>query len=157
MLGTTIAAFITGGATTAIFLNLSLFLAFARLFPNYEIRLFFFIPVKIKYLGWLNWAFIGYTIFTATMTGKAAAIVSIINYFVFFGIDIIKDIKHGRRAYNNKRSYHARVPQKLIIHKCVVCGKTEKDDPNLEFRYCVDCQGDYEYCMEHLYSHQHVR
>lgn len=156
MVGTTAAAFITGGATTAVYLNLSLFLACARLFPNYEIRLFFFFPIKIKYLGWLNWAIIGYTIITADIPVKAAAIVSIINYFLFFGTDIIRDMKHGGRAYNNKRRFYAKIPRDITIHKCEVCGKTEKDDKRLDFRYCVECQGDHEYCMEHLDKHQHV-
>ena len=41
-------------------------------------------------------------------------------------------------------------------HRCAVCGRTELDDPKLEFRYCSRCDGNYEYCMDHLYTHVHV-
>ncbi len=42
------------------------------------------------------------------------------------------------------------------IHKCAVCGRTELDDPDLEFRYCSKCAGNREYCSDHLYTHVHV-
>ena len=42
------------------------------------------------------------------------------------------------------------------IHRCAVCGRTELDDPNLEFRYCSRCKGNYEYCQDHLFTHKHV-
>ncbi|MBR5738900.1 MAG: hypothetical protein IKY02_02805, partial [Lachnospiraceae bacterium] len=40
-------------------------------------------------------------------------------------------------------------------HKCAICGRTEKTNPELEFRYCSKCVGNYEYCMDHLYTHLH--
>lgn len=46
---------------------------------------------------------------------------------------------------------------KKPIHRCVVCGRTELDDPNLEFRYCSKCDGGLEYCSDHLYTHVHVK
>ncbi len=42
-------------------------------------------------------------------------------------------------------------------HRCAVCGRTELDDPNLEFRYCSKCNGNYEYCSDHLFTHEHVQ
>ena len=42
------------------------------------------------------------------------------------------------------------------LHRCAICGRTELDDPNLEFRYCSKCAGSREYCMDHLYTHRHV-
>ena len=42
------------------------------------------------------------------------------------------------------------------IHRCAVCGRTEQDDPDLEFRYCSKCAGNHEYCSDHLYTHVHV-
>ena len=42
-------------------------------------------------------------------------------------------------------------------HRCAVCGRTELDDPNLEFRYCSKCNGNYEYCQDHLFTHEHVK
>ncbi len=157
MLGTTLAAFITGGSVTATYLNLSLFLAFAMIYPNYEFLLFFILPVKVKYLAWLNWFFIGITVLFFPLPNKIAAIVSIINYFIFFGKDMITGAKNNRTVYSNRKRFRQNMPKDFTIHKCVICGKTEKDDPKMDFRYCVDCDGDYEYCMEHLKTHEHVK
>lgn len=157
MIGTTIAAFLTGGGTTAVYLNLSLFLAFAYMFPNYQILLFFILPVKMKYLAWVDVAFIVYAVLTEPLAGKAAAVVSILNFIIFFGRDIFIRIKSGRSAYYNRRRFDAKIPKDLVMHRCEVCGRTEKDGKDLEFRYCVDCDGDHEYCMEHLGTHKHIK
>ena len=42
-------------------------------------------------------------------------------------------------------------------HKCAICGRTEIDSPQLEFRYCSKCEGSYEYCSDHLFTHEHVK
>jgi membrane associated rhomboid family serine protease len=157
MLCTTIAVFSTGGIATAIYLNTSLFLAFARIYPDFTLMLFFILPVKVKYLAWLEWFFLIYTIATMPLSLSAAAIAAIINYFVFFGKDIITRTKTGSQVRYNRIRFNANLPKDFTMHKCTVCGKTEKDDPKAEFRYCVDCEGDYEYCMDHLYNHQHVK
>ncbi len=160
MLATVLAAFITGQGTTAIYLNLSLFLAFAALYPHYEILIFFILPVKVKYLAWLNWAFIAYTILTAPPADKAAAAVSVSNYVLFFGRDILSTIRNRGSAIQRKksfvRSFYA-PSQKGSIHKCTTCGMTEDDDITMEFRYCATCEGDYEYCMNHLKMHKHIK
>src|SRR4051812_18958878 len=57
-LGTLAAGFITGAPQDNEFLNMSLFFAFATLFPDYEIRLFFILPVKVKWLGMLSGALV---------------------------------------------------------------------------------------------------
>lgn len=157
MLGTTIAAFFTPWGTTAVYLNLSLFLAFARLFPDFELLLFFVLPVKVKYLAWLNWGLIAYTVVFGIIPDKIAAVVSIVNYFVFFGKDIVTRTKTSRKAYSNRKRFRSELPRNFTMHKCTICGITEKDNPHMEFRYCVDCEGDYEYCMDHLNSHEHVK
>lgn len=105
MIGTTCAAFITGGQATAVYLNLSLFLAFASLYPNYEILLFFLVPVKMKYLAWLNWLFIAYTVVFQPIPMKIAAIVSIINYFVFFGTELWDNLKARRQVHYNRKRF----------------------------------------------------
>jgi ribosomal protein L37AE/L43A len=155
MVGTTIAAIITG-AGTSTYLNLSLFLAFAKLYPEHQILVFFILPVKMKYLGWLSWAGILFSILTAPMPMKFAAIVSILNYLVFFGRDIILGRKNARNAYINRRRFNEKMPKISSMHKCTVCGVTEVDDPKMEFRYCSRCEGHYEYCMEHLQDHEHI-
>ncbi|MDA8083326.1 MAG: hypothetical protein M0024_06685 [Nitrospiraceae bacterium] len=154
VLGTALAAFITGGGTTALYLNLSLFLAFAYIYPDYEILLFFIIPVKMKYLAWLNWAFIAFTLVTSPLAYKVAALVSISNYFLFFGREILSTTKRRGSSYNRRRAFAP--PSRGTIHKCTVCGMTEDDDKTMDFRYCSTCEGAHEYCREHLNNHEHV-
>lgn len=43
------------------------------------------------------------------------------------------------------------------VHRCAICGRTELDDPNLEFRYCSKCEGNYEFCQDHLFLHIHAK
>lgn len=157
MIATTIAAFITGSGTTGVFINLSLFLAFAKIYPDYEILIFFVLPVKMKYLAYLNWFYIGYTVITQPITLKIAAIVSIINYFIFFGKDIITRGKVKRNVINNRVNFHNNKPKIKTMHKCEVCGITEADDPQMEFRYCSKCEGYHEYCINHLHNHEHIK
>ena len=157
MLATGLAAFITGQGASALYLNLSLFLAFAYVYPDYQILLFFILPVKVKYLAWLNWAFIAFTVLTAPLSGKVAALVSVGNYFLFFGSDIFSNIRQRGSVYQRRRPFRALAQQRPATrHRCTVCNKTEKDDPRMDFRYCSTCEGDYEYCMDHLKTHEHV-
>ncbi|TAN42456.1 MAG: hypothetical protein EPN25_03190 [Nitrospirae bacterium] len=155
VLGTALAAFITGEGTTALYLNLSLFLAFAYIYPDYEILLFFILPVKMKYLAWINWAFIAFTVLTAPLPNKVAAVVSISNYFLFFGGDILATIRRRGSSYNRRRAFAP--ARKATIHSCTICSRTEADDITLEFRYCSFCEGDHEYCMDHLKTHEHIK
>jgi cell shape-determining protein MreC len=90
---------------TPVHLNLSLFLAFAFLFPNFELMLFFFLPIKIKYLAWLEWLFIAFSVITQPLPNKLTAIASVVNYFIFFGRDLIDDIKTRRRVYTNRKKF----------------------------------------------------
>jgi len=159
MAATVLAAFIVGKGATAIYLNLSLFLAFAHIYPDFEILLFFLLPVKVKYLAWVNWAFIVVTVLTAPLPGKAAALVSVANYFLFFGADIINSARNRGSTLQRRRSFTAKVEKgssgKGTMHRCAVCGLTENDDPGMDFRYCSTCEGHYEYCMKHLKEHEH--
>ncbi|MBZ0097460.1 MAG: rhomboid family intramembrane serine protease, partial [Taibaiella sp.] len=118
MIGTTAAVFITGGIATSVYLNLSLFLAFAYIFPNYQILLFFFFPIKVKYLAYLDAAFIIYSILTERLPGKVAAIVSIMNFLLFFGKDIFIRLKRGRKNYQRRRGYVVQFPKDYTVHKC---------------------------------------
>ncbi len=158
MLATGLAAFITGQGATATYLNLSLFLAFAYVYPDYQILLFFILPVKVKYLAWLNSAFIAFNVQTAPLSSKVAALVSVGNYFLFFGSEIFATARQRGSAYQRRKPFRALAQQRpSTIHRCAVCNKTEKDDPKMEFRYCSTCEGDYEYCMDHLKTHEHVK
>lgn len=156
MIGIIAASFITGEVATSNYLNLSLFLAFATVYPDFELLLFFFIPVKMKYLGWLSFIGIGYSIIFRPLPEKIVAIVSIINYFLFFFKDILHSTSNNTRALHNKNKFKSAMTMPKTFHRCTVCGITEKDDPNMEFRYCSKCEGHHEYCMNHLKDHTHI-
>lgn len=93
------------GIVTTEHLNLSLFLAFAFLFPNFEVLLFFFLPIKVKYIAWFNWAFIVFSLIFNPLPMKLAAIASVVNYFIFFGSDLITTLKLRRQTYKNRKRF----------------------------------------------------
>lgn len=109
MIGTTIAAFITGAGYTGVYLNLSLFFAFAHLFPDFQILLFFILPIKVKYLAWLNWILLGVTVFTMPLPHKLAVVAAVLNYLVFFGPDIYRNIRLRRRVQLNRKKFFSEV------------------------------------------------
>ncbi|HBP38990.1 MAG TPA: hypothetical protein DD640_09690 [Clostridiales bacterium] len=104
MLGTVIAGLITGYATN-FFLNMSLFFAFAILFPHFELRLFFFIPIEVRYLAYLNAAYFVYLLVVNPWPGRVALVVSLLNIALFFGGDVINRIKQARRRAEWKRNF----------------------------------------------------
>lgn len=155
VLGTILGAFLSGMGVTAIYLNLSLFLAFARLYPDFQVLLFFILPVKVKYLAYFNWLYIVYTLFFLPLPYRVAALASLINYFLFFGQDLIRNWKNQIQITKNRRRFSQGLERGGTYHSCKVCKITEKDDPNMEFRYCSKCTGNYEYCQKHLFNHEH--
>lgn len=159
IIGTTLSVFITGSEGTAYYLNLSLFLAFAWIFPNYTLRIFFILPVKIKYLALLYLLYIGITIVFSPFDEKIAAIVPLLNYILFFGKDMIDLFKNRKSVYQRKRDFKAKTNtfKNEPYHKCTVCGITDQDDPYMQFRYCIGCNGHYGYCQEHLHNHEHIK
>jgi uncharacterized paraquat-inducible protein A len=154
-----------GSYATSHYINLSLFLGFATLFPNMQFRLYFFIPVKAKYLAFIYFALLAFEIVSGGLPVALLIGVSLINYFLFFGVPTLKHYSRKRRGLYSTtattKSYKnipkgEKPPIKVAFHKCHVCGKTEVDDPEMEFRYCSSCNGNYEYCMDHLKDHEHV-
>ncbi|SHF01259.1 rhomboid family intramembrane serine protease [Clostridium fallax] len=157
-LGTIIAATIIGGAANPLYLNFSLFLAYAYFYPNNEVYLFFIIPIKVKYLAYLDLFFLFVQFFKGGMVTKVLILVALLNCILFFGKDIMKTMKSNKKAFDNKRRFENKKGQKKeYFHKCYKCGITDKDDPNMEFRYCSECDGHYEYCMKHLHDHFHIK
>lgn len=157
------------------YLNMSLFLAFAAVYPDMQFYLFFAIPVKAKWLGILDGVYFLYTILQAFLpsyggnplvgvvyqANAIAAAVSILNFVIFFlGSRNMKPYSPKQRK--RKREFQQKIrPENHYAggarHRCAVCGRTELDDPSLEFRYCSRCNGNYEYCQDHLFSHIHVK
>lgn len=144
------------------YINISLFLAFACIFPNQELFYMFLIPIKMKYLGMLYGVYIVYDIYVALANGlptrAVAIIVALLNFIIFFLMS--RNYKRvSPREYNRKKKYQGQVRkvENQTRHRCAVCGRTEQDDETLEFRFCSKCDGNYEYCMEHLFTHEHVK
>lgn len=156
MLATIAVSMITGATATGTFINLSLFLAFARVYPDFQVLLFFIIPIKVKYLAIFNWVLIAINFLSAgSMAGRILTLVPLINFFLFFGKDIFTGTKSGAVNYRRQQKFRAQVKEKEILHKCEVCGITEKDDPKMEFRYCSKCSGKKCYCSNHIRNHEH--
>lgn len=103
MLGAIIAGFITGYSTN-YYLNLSLFLAFATFQPDLEVLLFFILPVKVKWLALVALASLTYMLITSPWSGKLALVMSLINLIIFFGPDLVQQIKQLRRRYEWKKN-----------------------------------------------------
>ena len=140
---------------TNSFLYGSVFLAFARLFPDFTLNLFFILPVKVKWLALVTWILYGYTLLTDPVwLSKLMIVAAVLNYLLFFGRDIRQGMKQGyRRTQHQSKALHT--PTRLI-HRCRICGLSIKDAPRTSFRYCSKCAGQSCYCPEHLNNHEHV-
>lgn len=142
------------------YINMSIFLAFAVCYPDMELLLYFIIPIKIKWMGILYGIFIVVSFVQTSWVGKVAIIASLFNFIVYFFMTRNYQRvspKEIRRKQNFKRQVHQGMDSGITKHKCAVCGRTELDGDNLEFRFCSKCSGNYEYCQDHLFTHQHVR
>lgn len=170
-----IVGFIVGGATMN-YVNLSMFFAFATLFPDMQVLLFFIIPVKVKWLAWVDAAFFAYTIIRMLISGHPLLallpMVAILNYLLFFAVDIGDTLSYWKRRagfktgggagpkvinFNKAKSKTKPGAKEAFLHKCAVCGKTDVSDPAMEFRYCSRCNGYYCYCADHINSHIHIQ
>ncbi len=149
------------------YVNMSIFLAFAATYPNEKVLLMFFIPIKVKVLGIIYGAFLVYEMIAgATMTAFGfvypfAIGSSLLNFIVFF-FTTRRYIHKSRsqKEFNKKINKIKREEKQAMYsgatkHKCALCGKTEKDGDNLVFRYCSKCNGSFEFCQDHIYTHIH--
>ncbi len=137
----------------------SLFLAFAYEFPNNEIRMYFLIPIKIKYLAYIRVAFMVYTLIVGSVANKMMILLTVMAFLIFYSGEIVYRIKNRSVSTIKKASYQKKttIAKKDTMHKCEICKITEKDDPNMEFRYCSKCNGNHEYCSNHLFTHTHIK
>jgi hypothetical protein len=143
---------------TTEFLNYSLFFAFAATFPDLEFLLFFVIPIKAKWLAIFNGIYFLYGFTTGNIATRVTIFMSLLNFIIFFVLTRNLS-RFNPKEIKRKQNFNKQMkikPQGWTHHRCAVCGRTEKDSPNLEFRYCSKCEGSYEYCSEHLYTHKHV-
>ena len=151
------------------FINLSMFFAFAVMFPEQRVMLFFFIPVKIKWLAMLNAVFFIYSIIDSLINAgiipALLPVIALLNFIIICGSDLLRLLKplkarRSPQAVNFKKA--ARQVQREraaepFRHKCSVCGRTDTEFPNLEFRYCSRCEGYHCFCAEHINNHVHFK
>ena len=184
-----------GRSFSTYYICLSILLAYTATFPDATVLLYFVLPVKMKYLGILYIAFVGYDIvqqIRLAVGGSGnvfawipviAIVASLLNFVIFILMNgkklhltakqkkvrsnfrkAQKNIFQNTRAARPAGGNAARgaAGEKIVDitkarHRCEICGKTEKTDPEAEFRFCSKCEGEHEYCMEHLATHQHIR
>ena len=141
------------------YLNLSMFLAYAAIFPDMKVYLYAIIPIKVKWLAWVDIIGLVYVFVRGAAGTRISIVVSLLNFLLFY-LSSRNYKKISPREIRRKRDYRksaAAASSKPYRHRCAVCGRTELDDPDLEFRYCSKCNGNYEYCNEHLFTHEHVK
>lgn len=140
------------------YINMSLFLTFAALFPNVQFQLYFIIPIKAKWMGIIEavWALLSFV--SGGPAQRIAIVASMANFLIFY-LCTRNYNRVSPREIHRKQVYRQqmRQPKGVTRHKCAVCGRTEQDGEHLEFRFCSKCEGNYEYCQEHLFTHQHIK
>ncbi len=145
------------------YICMSILLAYAATYPDSIILFMFIIPLKMKWLGIIYGAWLAleavFAVFDQAYYVFFPIAASLINFAIFY----LKDGKLMRfrpKEVTRRRQYSQQVKMTapgISRHKCAVCGRTELDDPNLEFRFCSKCNGNYEYCQDHLFTHRHVK
>lgn len=149
-----------GYAFSTYYVSLSIFLGFALTYPDMQMMLYFLIPIKIKYLAVLDVAYLLYNMYRGSWATRVVILCSLANVIVFFLMT--RNYKRvDPREIHRKKEFQKAMSRgqasNISTHKCAICGRTEKDDPNLEFRFCSKCKGNYEYCQDHLFTHEHVK
>jgi hypothetical protein len=155
---TVAAAFVTPQApTTNLFIATSVFLAFAWLNPDFELSIFFILPVKIKWLALFSWLANGYYLIRGDWPLRMQILASVSNFLIFFAGDIVRTMRHRKRTMVQAAERIATAnDEPEARHRCVTCGKTNLTDPQMDFRYCSKCAGDQCYCADHIFAHEHV-
>ena len=155
-----------GTLFTTYYVNLSIFLAFAATYPDTQVLLYFLIPIKMKWLGIFYAVILALNFFSSGWIYKIMMVMSMLNFIVYFiGTRNLKrySYKDQKRKWDYQKAVNQRQTKEyknangtITRHKCAVCGRTELDGDDLEFRFCSKCDGNYEYCQDHLFTHEHV-
>lgn len=153
-------------AFSTYYISTSILLAFAATYPDMQVLFWFIFPLRIKWLGILYGAMILYDMITYLRNGfwfmAIPIVASFLNFVIFFlstrNVARYKPKEIKRRRDFQKAVSPGRMQSGAVTkHKCAVCGQTDQDDPDLEFRFCSKCNGNYEYCQHHLFTHTHVK
>ena len=160
---------LVGNVFSTYYISMSTFLAYAMCYPDMQVLLMFIIPVKMKWMAIFYVVIVVYEMIQYVMAGAWYLVIpivaSLLNFIIFyFGTKDFsrynpKEI-HRRNEFRRAMEPQGRMKSgsgSVTKHKCAICGRTELDDPNLEFRFCSRCNGNYEYCQDHLFTHTHVK
>lgn len=153
------------------YVNMSIFLAFAATFPDAQVLLMFIVPLKVKWVGIVYGVMLGFDflqgIGPADKLGglsfmnlfyRMALLASLMNFTVF-ALTSRKRVMLSPKQMKRRQEFKSQVRKNPAVtkHKCAVCGRTDESNPELEFRFCSKCDGNYEYCQDHLFTHEHVK
>lgn len=143
------------------YINMSIFLAFAMMYPDMELLLMFIIPIKMKWMAAVYGVLTAYSFIKSGWGGKVSIFMSLLNFIIFF-FSTRNFKRYTPHEVHRRQKFRAQMREPrpgsgITKHKCAICGRTEMDDPTLEFRFCSKCEGNYEYCSDHLFTHQHIR
>ena len=172
ILFTVIGAFIVNGLIGGItgfgslystyYINMSIFLACASIMPDYQLLLYGIIPIKMKWFAILDVVLLAVDAVQGGLIIRIVIIASLLNFIIFFFCN--RNLRgHSPKQAARRKKFQKQIsrPQNQYAggakHRCAVCGRTELDNPTLEFRYCSKCNGNYEYCQDHLFTHEHVK
>ena len=150
----------------AFYLNISLFLAFACIYPDMQVLLFFVIPIKVRWVALFDLCYLVYEIFlnlaAGYWPGALIPVVILLNFYFFFAPEIhgFTKTEHTRarqsaKFHNDVRQVQREQRAQGYRHKCTVCGRTDTANPDLQFRYCSKCAGYHCYCTDHIFNHVH--
>ena len=163
-----------GSSISTHYINLSIFLAFSLCYPDMQVMLYFLIPIKMKWMAILYGIFIFVELITVGWGGRVAIVSSLLNFVIFFfSTRNLRSIspsrmkrKHdyqraagaySRGAASQRTSTFGGHSAPIYRHKCAICGRTDVTNPELTFRFFSKCNGNYEYCNDHLFTHTHVQ
>ena len=149
------------GLVSTNYVTMSIFLAFAAIYPDMEVLLYFIIPIKMKWMAIVYAVMAVYYFVTGSIVERVAIGASLLNFVIFF-LSRRNMRRFGPREQARKAKFRRQSAPHMKYangakHRCAVCGRTELDDPCLEFRFCSKCNGNYEYCQDHLFTHEHVK
>ncbi len=149
------------GQFSTYYINMSIFLACAASIPDVQVLLMFLFPIKVKWLGIVYGIILLVNCIQGGIATWIVVIFSLLNFLVFFLRSkgkmhlSVGQIKRQQEFHQKMRA--AGQTKGITRHKCAICGRTELDGDDLEFRFCSKCNGNYEYCQYHLFTHEHVK
>lgn len=148
------------------YINLSIFLAFALCYPDMTVMLYFIIPIKMKWMSLIYAVITVYEFIRYGAATRVAIIASVLSFLIFY-LSTRESYHVSFRQAERRRKFRqftkdfgpggSSGKEQKPRHKCCICGRTDLTNPELEFRYCSKCNGNYEYCQDHLYNHVHVK